>query len=610
MRKKARIILCAFSAALTVALAFFVWFMLDAGNSESRVMLGRCLFIVAGVTIITQVIYSFKGQIFEHDGRLAAREILFSIICFQCIMQFGFGFAMYAANQIALQNSSLDGAYEYFTELQRLAPENDAAAFRGLDIERNMPEYVESVVIAEGRAGDPNRHFRFPIDGGTLLMQKSQAYFAARLRQFALDMLMSLVISILLMIEIVYLMTKYLDNMISRERITAPGYLRQLAFLFYFAGFLGSSFVPVLARDLYGDSPNANFIAGLPYSVEALFNCVAILMAAPVFRKFGWKPPYAAGAAVFALGLALSSAASDVYFFIFARAIAGMGYGLCWMTLRNIATVGDNRTEAFGSLTAGTYGGVMSAVAFGAILADKIGYSAVLFLSAILCVALLAFPMMIGNEKPVTAPAQSTAGVKIGLVPRDIAAFGVFILLIVIPTVVSDAFCDYFAPLYVNDLGMSTAYIGRVSLVYNLCIVYIGTTIMMKLVTRLFRSELMWNISHMVLVSCALFSIAYIGGITAVMIAAMILGTADGFGFSAQNTYILNTNVSRRVGTVRMLMYISLFKKFAAMFAPAAFGIFLGIRGGMALMAAIFAICAAVCFVTITLLFTRSALIE
>jgi MFS family permease len=402
------------------------------------------------------------------------------------------------------------------------------------------------------------------------------------------------------MVEIVYLMAKYLDNKMRGELNTATGYLRQFAFLFYFTGFLGASFVPILARNLYGDSSGANFIAGLPYSVEALFNCVAILAVAPIFRTYGWKPPYTVGALVFSSGLMLSAMAESVYFFIFARAIVGLGYGLCWMTMRNIATISDDRVENFGKLTAGTYAGVMSGIAFGAVLADKIGYSGALLASAGLSLVVLMFPMIIRNERP--PETAHSAGVNIRLAPQDFAVLGVFLILIVIPTVIADAFCDYVAPLYINDLGLPTAYVGRASLLYNLCVVYIGTTVMMKLVLKIFESDLMRNVSHMVLISMALFGAAYMDGLAAMLVAAMILGMADGFGFSVQNTYVLSSKVGQKLGTAQALTYFSLFKKFAAMLAPLTFSVFLGMDGGFAVMAVIFAGCAVVCLAVMTLI--------
>ena len=121
---------------------------------------------------------------------------------------------------------------------------------------------------------------------------------------------MSLVVSILLTFELVLLAIKLIDRRITISenknsdvspkiaRLYPVEYLRQIAFLFYFTGLLGASFIPLLARNLTGSNATADFIAGLPYSVEAFTNCVAILFTARFVGKKGWKPPYLMGIAL------------------------------------------------------------------------------------------------------------------------------------------------------------------------------------------------------------------------------------------------------------------------------------------------------------------------
>ena len=566
--------------------------MLNASSYEmSSVLLGS-LALVVGVTIIAQIIYALKGQIFEFDGRLAKQEILFAIICFQVVMQFGFGFSIYAVKQTELQNDSFDSAYAYFIELQQTAPDNTSAGYLSLNLEAKMPEYVEAVlIVTSDEKFNVNQYFQFPISGGKLLMKKSQSYFNGQLRDFALSLLMSLVISVLLMAEMVYLAIKYIGNRNNRVNICPSDYLRQVAFLFYFAGFLGTSFVPIMARNFESGNPNADFIAGLPYSVEALANCAAILLATRFFRKKGWKPPYIMGVVLFITGLVSSALSPNIFIFIASRALTGVGYGFCWMTLRNVATLSGDRAEKFSSLFSGIYAGIMCGVAFGTVLADIIGYNAVLLVSAVLTIAAAVFPMTLKNETGVLGKTDSE---KIQLNAKDIGIFAVFLALVVIPTCISDAFCGYVLPLYINNLELPTAYIGRVTLVYNLSLVYISSTVLIKLVKKLFKNVLIQNAAHMVFIALALFAAAFIGGFQAMIIAAMLLGSVDGFGFSVQNSYILDTRISKKIGIAHMLTYISLFKKFGAMLGPLVFGLFImnGFQG-LGIMAFVFIICIA-----------------
>jgi len=207
--KKARVTLAIFSACLTIALGVFVWIMLGAEAGGMAPVLLVSLALIIGVTITAQVIYALKGQIFEFDGRLAKSEVLFAVICFQVVMQLSFGFSLYAVNQAELQNNCFDEAYAHFTRLQHSAEGNHISDYQKLDLKAGAPEHIGAIFIAEGdRDYGTNRYYRFPINGGRLLMEKSQAYFAKRLQDFALSLLMSLVVSVLLMAELVLLAVK------------------------------------------------------------------------------------------------------------------------------------------------------------------------------------------------------------------------------------------------------------------------------------------------------------------------------------------------------------------------------------------------------------------
>jgi len=611
---KARVNLAVFSAGLTVVLAVFVWFMTGASGSAEAPVLLRSLALLSGVSAAAQVIYTLKGQIFEFDGRLAKKEVLFAIICFQVVMQFSFGFSLYAVNQTELHNAGYDSAYAHFVKLQQSAESNTADGFNNLNLEAGMPAHVERIFVAtDGEALRPDRFFSFPVSGGRLVMERSQQYYARHLRSFALSLAMSLVVSVLLMIEVVTLAVKRIDGKRNNAVPNVAGYLRQTAFLFYFAGFFGASFIPVMARRFAESGTGSDFIAGLPYSVEAFANCIAILFTARLFSKLGWKPPYMMGVGLFIAGLAASALSPNVYVFIASRAVVGLGYGFCWMTLRNVASFGTgssdagssggNRSQNFAELSAGIYAGIMCGVAFGAVLADIIGFNHVLLLSAALSLVAALFPAMLGNGNTVRGSASAMESKTVKLLPKDIIVFVAFLGLIVVPTIVADAFNGFLLPLYINDLGLPIAYAGRVTLVYNLLLVYVSSVVLLKAVQKRIKSPLIQNALHMAIISAALVAAAYLGGFTAVLVAGALLGCADGFGFSVQNSYVLDTRVAQKVGTARMLTFFSLFKKFGAVLAPFVLGMFIADGfGGLGVLAAVFAVCAIVAVVLIILL--------
>ncbi len=580
-------------SVLTVLLALFTWIMMGASDNPMSDRLGESLLIVALAVLVTQAVYCLKGRIFEDDGHLATGEILTALICFQCIVQLGFGFAIYAVDQARMQNEGYDAAYAHFAALQQQVHAGTAAEYARLDLNKDLPECIDLVSVATGeRASDASFElfYRFPIKDGKLLMQKSLAYMSRQMMQFAISMLAALVISILLMVELVQLAIKLISSHADSEPMRPANYLRQLAFLFYFGAFLGNSFIPIQAHELSAGLPvDANFMAGLPYSVEALANCAAILLATKVFEKKGWKWPHLLGATTFAVGAVGSAIAPNIQLFIAARGVAGLGYGFCWMTLRNITTLSQNRSQSFSNLVSGIYAGLMCSVAFGAVLSDKIGYRNVLLLSAALTVALALFPMRVRNE--IAKPRAQTAGGEQKLTAKNILAFLSLLLLVVVPTSISEAFTGYVSPLHVSAQALPTAYAGYVSLLYNLATVYIGSTVLIRLVW-IIRSPVLQNVCHMLLTAGALVLCGRLDGMAAVAAPALVLGAADGFGFSVQNAYVLETDVAQRVGSARMLSYLSLLKKLGATLGPLTFSLFMRAgTQGMVMMGILFAAC-------------------
>lgn len=135
-----------------------------------------------------------------------------------------------------------------------------------------------------------------------------------------------------------------------RIQPTALSYVRQIAFVFYFASRLSSAFIPIMAKS-FGETflgMSANGAAALPQSAETLLTCAAIFITTEILTRKGWKLPFGIGLLLVALGTFLSAISPTLPVFIGARAVVGLGYGFCWMTLRNLAL--------FGKMTASRHG--------------------------------------------------------------------------------------------------------------------------------------------------------------------------------------------------------------------------------------------------------------
>ena len=117
---------------------------------------------------------------------------------------------------------------------------------------------------------------------------------------------------------------------------TSLYYIRQIAFFFYLASRLSSAFIPVMAKSLPNpfSGMSDTTVAGFPQSAETLLTCAAIFLTTLLLEKKGWKQPFLTGLSMVAAGTLLSAFSVNLLLFILARAVVGLGYGFCWMTLR------------------------------------------------------------------------------------------------------------------------------------------------------------------------------------------------------------------------------------------------------------------------------------
>ena len=124
-------------------------------------------------------------------------------------------------------------------------------------------------------------------------------------------------------------------------------------------------------------------------NVSFVLTCVAIFVTTELLSRKGWKLPFGIGLLLVAFGTFLSAVSPTLLVFIAARAVVGLGYGFCWMTLRNLALFGKDDSEqawGFSMLNAGLYAGMNCGSSLGAILAEKFGYKNVFLMAAVLTV--------------------------------------------------------------------------------------------------------------------------------------------------------------------------------------------------------------------------------
>jgi predicted MFS family arabinose efflux permease len=277
---------------------------------------------------------------------------------------------------------------------------------------------------------------------------------------------------------------------------------RPLMFGFLFAWALPLSFLPLYARTLPAAWLRlpADILLALPLSVEMLCGLGGALLAGKLTDRRGWQVPVLGGLTIAACGAMFAAAATGLELFALARGVVGLGYGLAWMGLQGFVITGSTpafRGRNMAWLIAGLFAGHLSGTAVGAMLADQAGYRPVFIASA--CVLLLPLCGVLAlarrwrkggatsadaaakglDDAVSTAPRASLAlrakrlGALIG--SRD---FGALLAGSVVPFSIAQVGLLYFAlPLYLEAQGVPASSIGRVLMVYGLCMIYLGPMI-------------------------------------------------------------------------------------------------------------------------------------
>ncbi|MDR1352747.1 MAG: MFS transporter, partial [Treponema sp.] len=283
-------------------------------------------------------------------------------------------------------------------------------------------------------------------------------------------------------------------------------------------------------------------------------------------------------------------------FFIAARAIVGLGYGFCWMTLRNLSLLGRNEEEqnqGFVLLSAGLFAGMNCGSVMGSVLAESAGYKNVFLIGALFTVLCIFSILKLKNavirraqdaEERTAAPAP-VKGNKTGF----LEAIG-FLLLLILPSCILESYTGYFVPIYAVSIGKGISDVGRAMLVYGLIIVYAAPKLS-AYIRRRFGSGILINGIYVIMLAAALVLTGIWGNFSVILLAIVIIGMGDGFGAGVQNSYFLALPAIARLPSSRSLSWLSFLKKIAAMLGPISFALAMNFPGrrGVLVMGILFA---------------------
>jgi predicted MFS family arabinose efflux permease len=446
---------------------------------------------------------------------------------------------------------------------------------------------------------------------GSLVLRLSADVLARGVRGRMLDAATVVAVALVAAVEMLLLLALLLDRgfQMPAETAGAAGprlrnasdigrIARPVMFAFLFAWAMPLGFLPLYARSLPAgglDLP-PNILLALPISVEMGCGLLTALLAGRLTDRRGWHVPVVSGLGVSCVAMLACSAAANLPMFAAARGAVGLGYGLTWMGLQGFVVTRSSpqyRGRNMSSVIAGLFAGHLTGAAVGAMLMEQLGFrpvfalSAVMMLAPVLGVAVLMRPYMVRPSASAPHPGRETAAApsahpRAGLArtarlvfTRD---FGLLLLGSVIPFSIAQVGLLSFAlPLYLEADGVAASSIGRVLMIYGLCVIYVGP-LMGRLVDRS-AAKKRWIVLGGAIGSAGMLGLYFHSGLSAAALAVLLLALASCFSGASQSPYMLALPDVQDYGAAGATSVMRAADKLGQMAGPLVVGALFGTAG-------------------------------
>jgi predicted MFS family arabinose efflux permease len=434
------------------------------------------------------------------------------------------------------------------------------------DFQRSKDAYQEWVEATKPPTDIEYNHKNNIMSGGDfkgyVSTNASKDALVNKLIDIGMDFLAVIVISMLFFVEMLILIFKYFERRVDsadRPPVTVHyGLMRPAAFLLLFGIDISVSFLPLHMETLYTPlfGLSKDTVMGLPISVEFLFVGISILIAGVWLDRRGWHEPFLCGLYLACAGLVYSWLAPDALNFIISRGIVGFGYGLSLMASQGfVIRYSDWKSKAQGlaHLFAGIYAGSICGAATGGMLAEWFGYHSVFLIGAFIVFSVFIYSIIFmrsGMRRPVPqVPVQSAPSPK----GKHFLAFlsnrtilGLIFLSSLPAAIAVIGFLNYFSPIYLNRIGASQSTIGQILMIYGICLIYFGPFISRYVDAS--QHKRTYIFIGCTLGSLSLLTFHILGGLSAAIVAILLLGLSSSLVLASQSAYALQLKVTQQLG--------------------------------------------------------------
>ena len=370
---------------------------------------------------------------------------------------------------------------------------------------------------------------------------------------------------------------------------TPTALIRPLIFLFIMADGLSLSFFPLYVDSLYEPvlGLSRELVISLPLSAFMLIMAISLPLSGVMTDSFGWRRPLLIGLVLNAAGHVLTAMAQDITQLIAFRALVAVGFGMVFICCqRFIIDNTDQRSRAMGmaGFLAAFFSGDICGTVIGAMLAERIGYADVFYISAVFTVLTLIFTVLVfrGDFKPQEDQVSANAPARFKIaqmftVFRD-REFSALVVLQAIPAkLVLVGFLFFFTPLYLNSIDALQSNIGRIIMCYSVCLIFIGPGVSYLFPQAWLRRYLV--MAGGLITAAALLSFWFFEGIIPVLIMVILLGIAHSFSVSSQASLVTETPIVSQMGSGAGMGVFRFWERLGNVIGPVVMAVLIGQLG-------------------------------
>lgn len=271
--------------------------------------------------------------------------------------------------------------------------------------------------------------------------------------------------------------------------------------------------------------------------------------------------------------------------------MVGLGYGFALMAGQGfVIALCDDRTKAQGlaSMFAGVYAGSICGGAAGGMLAERIGYHPVFLIGALIVFLVIGYTLVFlrGPVLPaspsVAVPAPSAAASA--STPLQVLRFvfnrNIFslVLLSSLPSAIAVVgFLNYFCPIYLDRIGASQSNIGRVFMIYGICLILIAPYVSRFIDAS--SSKKRFIVLAGLIGGLGFLGFRFLTGYIAVAAVVFMIGLSDSFDQS-RNAYALKLKITNELGAGKAFGIFNAASRIGQVIGPFLFGWMLLTVGG------------------------------